>query len=322
MKAMILCAGLGSRLSPLTSIVPKPLVPVGGKPILFHIIDRLKKAGVDEIIMNIQHLPNYFRDFLDAHENYNTKINFVFEDKLTGDAGGMKSAEFFFANEDFFVVSGDDLSDIDLEYLMRFHKSNNSLLSMPFVEVDNPSRYGIGEILNNKLISFKEKPQTEIAKPYFANTSIYAVNSRIFDYIPSRTFYGFGKDLIPKLIENKESVFAFYTNEYCKDIGTVDSYFEANFDIIDRNVFYDLPQDYFFDNNLLYHESLQNDGILINKNVIGKNVKIGRNSIVKNSVVWDNVCIGDNCIVSNCILGYNMMLASNTLIHDAICISS
>lgn len=315
---MILCAGLGSRLNPLTNVVPKPFVPVGGKPIISHIIDRLKEADVSDIIINTQYLHDYFLEHLNIHNNFDLNIEVLREEELSGDAGGLKKAQHFFGNDDFFVLSGDDLTNINLKKLKEFHYKNNSLLSLPVVEVNDPTRYGIVEIKDNEVVSFYEKPKYNEAKSNLANTSIYFCNNEIFDLIPSNKFYGFGSNLIPKILDLKYKISAYSTDEYCKDIGTLISYKDANFDILKGIHNIRVPEDFILEGNNLSHKSLVNDGFLNGKNIIGKNVVIGKNSRIENCIFWDNVKISDNCSLKNCILGYNVSIPEDSYVFDAV----
>ncbi|MCW3054142.1 MAG: Nucleoside-diphosphate-sugar pyrophosphorylase, partial [Chthonomonadales bacterium] len=143
MKAMILAAGVGSRLDPLTRNVPKPLVPIVNRPVMEYLITLLKKHDFNEIMINTHYLGSKIEDYFGDGSKWDVKIHWAREDKLWGDAGSVKNAEVFFKDETFLVIGGDDLTDMDLTAFVKTHKEKRALSSIALSLVDDPSEYGI-----------------------------------------------------------------------------------------------------------------------------------------------------------------------------------
>ncbi len=245
MKAMILAAGVGSRLDPLTRNVPKPLVPIVNRPVIEHIIDLLKKHNFTDIMINLHYLGDVIEKKLGDGKQYGVRISYSKEDKLWGDAGSVKRAEKFFVNdtnEPFIVVGGDDISDKDLTKLVKSHKEKKALATIGLSLVDDPSEYGI--VLMNersRITRFLEKPKGEVIFSNTANTGVYVFDQSIFDYIPGGVFYGFGHNLFPVLLEQRKPLYGHLTSSYWKDVGNLKVYRNTHYDALAGRVNLQLP---------------------------------------------------------------------------------
>jgi mannose-1-phosphate guanylyltransferase/phosphomannomutase len=297
MKAMILAAGVGSRLDPLTRTVPKPLVPIVNRPVIVHIIELLKKHNFTDIMVNLHYLGDVIEECLGDGKEFGVKLSYAKEDTLWGDAGSVKRAEKFFVdstNDPFLVVGGDDISDKDLTKLIKSHNDNKALATIALSLVDDPSEYGI--VLMNekgKITRFLEKPKGEVIFSNTANTGVYVFDQSIFDYIPKGVFYGFGHNLFPALLEQKKPLFGHLTSSYWKDVGNLRVYRQTQYDALADKV------------SLNFNLKESRKYVWMGENVqvdptafIGYPVAIGNNVIIEENVhILENTIIGDNCIV-------------------------
>ncbi len=307
-KAMIMAAGVGSRLEPLSSIVPKPLVPLANVPAMDILVNHLISFGIKDIIAN-----TYFKaeDIQNHYKQNNFGINFCFikEEELSGTAGGVKKCEFFFdKDEDFIVMSGDGLTDIDINAAYKSHKNSNAIATIVLKEVPNDEIHKYGIVVpdtNGYVKSFQEKPQLSEAKSNLANTGIYIFKYDIFNHIPQNIFYDFAKNVFPALLSSSLKINTYLHRGYWSDIGSLNQYHQSNTDILNnlvKSFFVETNKTetgaYIKGNNSIISNSAVIDGYCI----IGNNCKIGRNVHIENSILWDNINIEDNITVKNSII--------------------
>ena len=211
MKAIILAGGKGTRLHPLTFTVPKPLLPVGDKPIIEIIIENLKSYGIDEIIICLGYKWEFIKAFLQDGSKYSVKITYVLEEDSLGTAGPLSLIyrEVEFADDDLFILmNGDILTKINFSKLADFHKKNKFELTVCVKEYENTLPYGVLNIKDNKVLSVAEKPSTK----HFISTGIYALNASIFKEIPYGSYFTV-PDLVNKMNSENRSVGAFIFDE-------------------------------------------------------------------------------------------------------------
>ena len=225
MKAFLLAAGLGTRLRPLTETIPKCLVRVSGRPLLFHWLDLLEREKVREVLINTHyHSPA----ILDAIASFRTnlKIEVFHEPQLLGSAGTVaRNREFVKGEEDFFVVYADNLTNVSLSVLLKFHQSRPSLFSTYLYETNTPTQKGIVVIEREtgKVLEFQEKPSQP--KSNLAHAGISVVNKKIFEFMADKVPLDFGFDVMPRLIG---VMYALKAGGYIRDIGTLRDLQEAN----------------------------------------------------------------------------------------------
>lgn len=213
MKAMILGAGKGTRVQPITHEIPKPMIPLVRKPVMEYLIELLKRHGIDEIVVNTSHLApiieNYFRD----GEHFGVRMAYSYEGYIesgvavsapVGSAGGMKKIQDFsgFFDQTFIVLCGDAWIDLDITKALEIHRQKRAIASVIIREVPHHEvfKYGIVELdKDGRIIQFQEKPNPDDAVSNLANTGIYIFEPEIFDYIPSGVAYDIGGQLFPKL---------------------------------------------------------------------------------------------------------------------------
>lgn len=317
-KAMIMAAGVGSRLDPLTQKTPKPMIPIVNKPIMEIIIDHLAKFGITSVIANTHYLAEVIHDKFD---NYDTglNLNYIHEEKLSGTAGGVKKCEWFFdKDETFVVVSGDALTDVNLDVLIKKHKASGAIATMGLKEIPREKVSAFGVVIideNGKIQEFQEKPSIQEAKSNLVNTGIYVFETRIFDYIPADTFYDFAKNVFPALMANNEPLYAHIIEEYWTDIGTIHQYKQSSFDALNEKVNIAKPTSIKNkQKNVLIGEgsSLAQDVILEGNCIIGNNCVIKENVRIKDSIIWDDCIISSNAKLEDCIIANNVCIGENS----------
>lgn len=231
MKAMILAAGEGTRLRPLTRDRPKPMLDLAGRPLIAHLIELVRRHGVTEIAVNLHHRPEALRSYLGDGSALGVRITYSHEDTLLGTAGAVKKLARFF-DETFFVLYGDVLTDMDLSSLASFHLRQRPLLTMALHEAEDPTRCGIVEIDGRGLVKrFVEKPGPREIFSRWANAGVYVVEPDALRWVPEDSFFDFGSDLIPLLIQNKAPVMGYVSAGYFLDIGSSARYRQAQSDL-------------------------------------------------------------------------------------------
>lgn len=243
MKVMIMAAGKGTRLRPITDLVPKPMAPIANRPALFHIVGLLHRHGFDNIVMNLHHLPDTITDYFGNGRSMGVNIHYSFEPELLGTAGGVKNNQAFLGGGTFLVMSGDALTDIDLTGLLAAHKRNGSIATLAVKEVADPSHYGVVVTDDDgRVVGFQEKPTREEARSRLCNCGIYVFEPEIFDHIlPQGDFDDFGTRVLPDLLKNHIHFHAEPVEGYWSDVGNLDEFVRGNFDVLAGRVKVDIP---------------------------------------------------------------------------------
>jgi mannose-1-phosphate guanylyltransferase len=241
MKAMILAAGKGTRVQPITHVIPKPMIPILQKPVMEFLLELLREHGFNEIMVNVSHLAeeieNYFRD----GQRFGVQIAYSFEGRIEdgeligqamGSAGGLKKIQNFqpFFDDTFVVLCGDALIDLNLTEAVKRHREKGALASLVTKRVprDQVSSYGVVVTDDQgRVLSFQEKPSVEEAASDMINTGIYIFEPQIFDYIPSGQPFDIGSDLFPRLVNAGAPFYALPMEFEWVDIGKVPDYWQA-----------------------------------------------------------------------------------------------
>ena len=220
MKAIILAGGKGTRLGVYTKNIPKPMLTVGSKPILEHQINILKRHGISEIILLVNHLKDYIIDYFGNGEKFGVKISYLEESNPLGTAGGLKEIEDKLT-EDFIFIYGDVMFDIDINRLLNFHFSQKSQFTIVVHPNDHPFDSDLIDVDKNKKVSsvFPKPHPKDFYYKNLVNAGIYVINPVVLNFIAKDKKSDFGKDIIP-MIYNKLDVYAYNTSEYMKDMGT------------------------------------------------------------------------------------------------------
>ncbi|MBN3895792.1 MAG: NDP-sugar synthase [Nostoc sp. NOS(2021)] len=242
MKAMILAAGKGTRVRPITYTIPKPMIPILQKPVMEFLLELLRQHGFDQIMVNVSHLAeeieNYFRD----GQRFGVQIAYSFEGKIDdegklegeaiGSAGGMRRIQDFspFFDDTFVVLCGDALIDLDLTAAVKWHRARGAIATIITKSVPKEEVSSYGVVVTDedgRVKAFQEKPSTEEALSTNINTGIYIFEPEVFDYIPSGIEYDIGSQLFPKLVEIKAPFYAIPMDFEWVDIGKVPDYWRA-----------------------------------------------------------------------------------------------
>lgn len=227
MRAMVLAAGLGTRLRPLTFEISKPMVPVLDRPVMEHILDLLDRHRCEAVIANI----HYFPQTIEAH--FGDRISYSYEPELLGTAGGVRNCAEFFGGEPFLVISGDALTDIDLTALFTRHGTAGGIATLAVKKVSDTREYGV--VLHDRdgrITGFQEKPEPDEALSDLGNCGIYVFSPEIFDYFPKTPFVDWANDVFPKLLESDVPFHIHEIREYWNDVGSLSELREGTFDAL------------------------------------------------------------------------------------------
>ena len=329
MNAMVLAAGKGTRLFPLTGEVPKPLAPVTDTPIIEHIFNLLARHGIKEAHVNIHYLADAFLEAYGQESRTNgMKVHFIREDNLTGTAGSVKHlAEVALGvgfDETFLVVSGDALTDIDIKELLTFHKERGALATIALHRVYDTSQFGVVEVDDKYNIRcFQEKPDPRQAISTLANSGIYVFEPEILEYIPKNTFFDFAQDVFPRLLEEGEKFLGYEGEFYWSDIGTLEAYRQAQLDVLSGNVEVKIMgekrgESVWVGENAQVHPSANLEGrVVVGQDaVIGRDVALSEyavvgtdcwirpNATIKRSILLPGASIGEGAYLEDCIVGH------------------
>ncbi|MEN6355509.1 MAG: NDP-sugar synthase [Armatimonadota bacterium] len=338
MKAMILAAGVGSRLDPLTRNMPKPMVPIVNKPVMEHIVELLARNGFKEIMVNLHYLGDQIQQYFGDGKKWGVKLHYSPEDQLWGDAGSVKRCESFFDEETFVVVGGDDLADIDIRRLVRFHEEKKAMATIALSLVDDPSEYGIA-LLNDRgrITRFLEKPKGEVIFSNSANTGVYIFDRHVLELIPKATPYGFGNNVFPLLLQQKSRFYGYLTRSYWKDVGSLRQYREAHRDALSGRVEVKLPcsevKKYVWMGENVQIDPTAEIGypVLIGNNcriekgaklleysILGDNCVLEEGSVVKQSVLWHGATVMRNTMLERCVVGDKCSVKSSAAVFDGV----
>ena len=232
MKAIILAAGYGTRLRPLTDKTPKCLIPINGKPLLKYWLDLLVEQGFSDVLINTHYLEKKVNKYIESYatNKNNIKIHAVYEEKLLGTAGTVWNNKKFIGNGDCFIINGDLLSNIDLRDFHKFHIKNKTLLTLSYILNNNPIGKGVMELdKNSKVVKFEEKPKIPFSNKIYSG--IQVLNSKIFELLPFNDIQkinyldlDFGYHIWPQL---KGQMAAYKLDCLLIDIGTINAYKKA-----------------------------------------------------------------------------------------------
>lgn len=343
MKAVIMAGGFGTRIQPLTSSVPKPMIPLANRPIMLHIVELLKKHGITELVMLLYHQPDIIKNFFRDGAEFGVSIEYVTPLQDMGTAGAVKCAESLLP-ERFLVISGDLLTDFNVKKIIDFHTDHRAMATITLTPVKDPLQFGVVITNRDKRITqFLEKPGWGEVISDTINTGIYVLEPEVFRYIPPEENFDFSHDLFPLLLANNDPLFGFPIKGYWRDIGNTDSYREAHHDIfggkinirIDEEKQDLLGKDVRLGTDVRLEDLKSLEGTVIlgeNSQIIGsariKDSVVGRNCTIENGaqlyrcVVWDNVYIKkgtklvDAVICNNVSIGQGVVIEEGAIVAD------
>ncbi|TCO73126.1 mannose-1-phosphate guanylyltransferase/phosphomannomutase [Marinisporobacter balticus] len=340
-KAVIMAGGKGTRLRPLTCGMPKPMVPILEKPVMEYSIELLKKYGIDQIAVTMAYLPSVITDHFGNGEVWGIDLNYFTEDLPLGTGGSVKNAEAFL-DDTFIVISGDALTDLNLQKAIAYHKEKKSKATLVLKKEPVPLEYGV--IITDeegRIIRFLEKPSWGEVFSDTVNTGIYILEPEVLNYYKRGENFDFSKDLFPKLLRDQIPMYGYIMEDYWNDIGDLPSYMQTQFDILDRKVKISmnceevkkgiwikegtklgenikLTPPLYIGKNCTIHNRANLDAYTI----IGENCEIGETAVLKRSILWKNVRIGENSHSSGTTICSNAQVKSGVNIYEHSAVGS
>jgi mannose-1-phosphate guanylyltransferase len=327
MQAVILVGGEGTRLRPLTSTVPKPVVPLVDRPFIAYMLEWLTRHGVDDVIMSCGFLATAVRNVLGDGSGYGIRLRFVEEPDPRGTAGALKYAEALL-DERFLMLNGDILTDFDLSAQIAQHETSGATATLGLVPVDDPSAYGLVRVNDdNSVREFVEKPSADQIDTNLISAGIYVLERSILDLVPADQNVSIEREVWPRLVGH--GLYAFGREAYWLDIGTPDRYLQGTFDIIEGKV-HTAVIDRLGDGYLAVADdavvagraippALVGAGAEIASGaqvgslvVLGDGARVGEGSIVERAVVLQGAEIGDGCVVRDCIVAAGARIGDRT----------
>jgi mannose-1-phosphate guanylyltransferase/phosphomannomutase len=339
MKAVVMAGGEGTRLRPLTSNQPKPMVPIVGKPCMEHILELLKQHEFEEVIVTLAFLPQAIRSYFGTGESLGMDVGYSVEESPAGTAGSVKLAAGRL-DDTFLVISGDALCDVDLTKLVEFHKEKGASVTIGLKSVDNPLEFGIVVTdEEGRVERFLEKPSWGQVFSDTINTGIYVLEPEVLKHIPTDRPYDFSKELFPLLLEMGRPIYGYVMEGYWQDIGNLDQYRQANFDALDEKVRLNIPGIRIRGNVWLGEgvdlddlDAIEGPAYIGNYCRLGADASVGPYSVLSTSVtlregartsrsiIDASTHIGRSTVVEGAILGRSCDLRAHVRVHEGVSI--
>jgi mannose-1-phosphate guanylyltransferase/phosphomannomutase len=339
MKAVVMAGGEGTRLRPLTSNQPKPMVPVVGKPCMEHILELLREHGMNEVIVTVAFLPQAIRSYFGGGETLGMQVGYSVEESPLGTAGSVRLAAKQL-DETFLVISGDALCDLDLTALVDFHKEKGAAVTIGLKSVENPLEFGIVVTdEEGRIERFLEKPSWGQVFSDTINTGIYVVEPEVLKHVPSDRPYDFSKELFPYLLEMGRPLYGYVMDGYWQDIGNLDQFRQANFDALEENVKLNIPGIRIRGNVWLGEgveiadlEQIEGPAYIGNYCRVAPGAEVGAHSVLSNSVtlrertrvtrsvIDASTHIGRNSLIEGAIVGRSCDIRAHVRIHEGVAI--
>lgn len=321
MKAVIMAGGEGSRLRPLTSLRPKPMVPIMNQPVMEHIVGLVKHHGFTEVVATLAFMPQVIQDYFGAGDEWGIEISYALEETPLGTAGSVKNAQSLIGDETFVVISGDALTDIDLTEVIAFHKAKGGPATLALKRVSQPLDFGVVITDNDGRIErFLEKPSWGQVFSDTINTGIYVLEPEVFDHIPEGAPFDFSSELFPLLMELGHDLYGCVVDGYWCDVGSAESYMQVHRDILDGLSHSFIP-------GVHARESVWvGEGAQISPDSeIGEKVVLGRNVTIRSgariseySVLGDNCVVGANAVVTHSVIGADSFVGKQSTVSGAL----
>jgi mannose-1-phosphate guanylyltransferase len=287
---MVLAAGLGTRLKPITYELPKPMVPVLDRPVMAHITGMLEEQGFTDLIANLHYYPDTIRDY------FGDRLTYRYEEELLGTAGGVRNVKDFFGDDLVVIVSGDALTDTDLNDLVDRHNRAGGVATLTVKKVEDTREYGVViHDSDGRIQGFQEKPDPAEALSELGNCGIYCFSPEIFDYFPDTPFVDWANDVFPALLENDVPFHVHEIDDYWNDVGSLGELRQGTWDALDGSLKLNVTGTAAGD-GVTVGEGTDIDGVEVVEGPVwvGSNVTFGRD--VK---LIGPVAIGDGCTVGN-----------------------
>ena len=293
MRAIVLSAGFGTRLWPLTEDRTKPAIPILGKPLVGYVAEYLAGYGFDEIVVNLHHRPESVRKALGDGSRFGVKLHYVLEEpEILGTSGALDNTREFFDRETFLVVNGKIITDIDLRAALETHRETNALATLVLLPNPRRERFSVVETEDGRVTRFAGMPDPNATGPApLMFTGIHIMEPRIFDYIPRGVFSDSVTHVYPQAMANGEIIAAHVASGRWRELSTLRRYLDISLEILKE-----IDQPY----------------------SAGANSVIAATANVTEAILWDGVEVGDGARVSRCVLADNVKIAGNEIIENAV----
>ena len=322
MQAVILAGGKGTRLRPLTTSAPKPMVPLFDRPVMEYCVKLLAGHGITDIIVAVSHLAQEIMHYFGDGSRYGVKIRYSVEMEALGTAGAVKLVQGMI-NGTFLVVAGDIITDFDLAAALQRHKAASAIASLMLYRVDDPSDFGLVESDDaGRITRFLEKPKSTEIFTDTISTGIYILEPEALSCIPYDRPCDFARELFPRMLNNREPVYGFRVPGYWCDVGNLLQYRNAHFDALEGRVKLDLPATHvgggvWLGEGVKVHPSVNlaspvflGSGVTIRRSAnIGERTVIGANTLVdefasiSNTIIGSGSFVGPNARITGCVIG-------------------
>lgn len=290
MRAMVLSAGYGTRLWPLTEDRTKPAIPILGKPLVGYVAEYLAGFGVNEIIVNLHHRPESVREALGNGSKFGVKLRYVEEPEILGTSGALDNAREFFEKDTFVVVNGKIITDIDLSAAFETHRKREALATLVLIPNPRREKFSVVETRDGFITGFGGMPTEETIEPLMF-TGIHILEPRIFDYIPPNVFSHSTTDVYPQAITSGERVAAHVTTGKWRELSTLQRYLDISL------------------------EMLRETGASLS---YGEGTKVSASATVVDSILWDRVNVAGNANIRRAILADDVNIGNNEVIEDSV----
>jgi len=315
MRAMVLAAGLGTRLRPLTNEITKPMVPVLDRPVMAHILDLLDRHGFEQVIANLHYFPDSIKQY------FGERLSYRYEEELLGTAGGVRACADFFGDEAFLIISGDALTDIDLGAFVARHREAGGIGTLAVKKVSDTREYGV--VLHDRegrITGFQEKPSPEEALSDLGNCGIYIFEPAIFDYFPERPFVDWAQDVFPALLEHDVPFHIHEVRDYWNDVGSLSELRQGTFDALNGELRLRVEGRELAPGVTVAEDSALPDSVQIDGAVwIGQDVQLGENVRLTGPIVLgDGVRVGDGAQLRESIVLPGTEIAAEAILIGAI----
>jgi mannose-1-phosphate guanylyltransferase/phosphomannomutase len=321
-KAVIMAGGEGTRLRPLTSNQPKPMMPLANRPMMEHVVHLLKRHGFEDVVVTVAYQANAIRTYFGNGSEFGVRMVYATEETPLGTAGSVRNA-MDELDEPFLVISGDVLTDIDLGAIVRFHEERGAMATIGLKSMENPLEFGIVITrADGSIERFLEKPTWGQVFSDTINTGIYVLSPEVFDWIQPDVSVDFSSEVFPALLEADKPIFGYVLDGYWEDVGTLEAYVKAHQDVLDGRVHVEIPGFRLGEGVWLGEGSeidpaarvtgpavigdycrVEAGAELGEYTVIGNNVRVGPDAFLERSVVHDNVYLGPGVRARGAIVG-------------------
>jgi mannose-1-phosphate guanylyltransferase len=326
MQALILAGGEGTRLRPLTSTVPKPVVPLVDRPFIRFMLDWLHSHGVDDVVMSCGHLASGVRNVLGDGSAFGLRLRYVEEPRPLGTGGALKFAEPLLSDR-FLMLNGDVLTDIDLTAQLEQHERTGATATLALTPVEDPSAYGLVRTRNGgEVTEFVEKPAPDQIDTNNISAGAYVLERSVLELLEAEQPASIERDVFPRLVG--DGLYGYVSDGYWLDIGTPDRYLEGTFDILEGTV-HSAVRERMGDGYLCVEDGVENAGRIIpsalvengcrigegsrigGRVVLERGVTIGEHTTLERAVVLQGAEIGSHCTLSGCIVGGGVRIGDN-----------